>query len=290
MLNKIKVFLLRWIYRLMSAWAWRGWKSNAAHSVLQIPTPAGPIALRMYANERGADKPLIVYFHGGGWVIGDLVTHHPFCEVLGSQSGCTLISVDYRLAPEHPYPAAHDDCLEASRWVISKLAELGPNNGTVILAGDSAGANLATCTCLSLKAEERGKVAGEIVIYPVTNHYSSPSPSYLEKASGYALSSNLMRWFWDVYLSNGSGDYPRRTTPLQADNLASLPPTLLVTAEHDPLRDEGVAYGESLRASVVLVQHKHFEQEQHGFACSQGPTPSFKTLTIDIVNWIKNLN
>ena len=299
MFNTAKVFLLRAFYRFISAWAWRGHKNDAVFSVLQISTPAGPLAIRMYANDQGADKPLVVYVHGGGWVIGNLKTHHPFCQELCSQSACTVVSVDYRLAPEHPYPAAHDDCLAATRWVIEHIAELGPNNGQLVLAGDSAGANLATCTALALDAAERSVTIGELLIYPTTDHYSTPYPSSVEKAKGYKLTTKIMHWFWDTYtgkikisksIDSNPADKPRlRATPLNAANLAALPSTFLITAEHDPIRDEGIAYADKLRDAGVELQYRHFEQAQHGFACSEGPTPDFQRLMNDIVRWLTNL-
>lgn len=299
MLHKIKVFLLRWLHRMFSAWAWRSWESDVSSSALEIPTDAGPLSLRHYANKRGADKPLIVYFHGGGWVIGDLETHHPFCQALCAQSACTVVSVDYRLAPEHRYPAAHDDCLDATQWLIAHLPELGPNNGKVVLAGDSAGANLATCTCLALDAGERSVTVGELLIYPTTDHYSTPFPSSVEKATGYRLTTKLMHWFWDTYagkLKNSeernegtANQLPLRATPLKAENIASLPSTFLITAENDPIRDEGIAYADKLRDEGVALHYRHFEQAQHGFACSEGETPDFQRLMNDITRWLDKL-
>ena len=202
------------------------------------------------------------------------------------------MSVDYRLAPEHPCPAAHNDALTASQWIAQRLSELGPNNGSFILAGDSAGANLATCTALALSPRERELLAGEIIIYPVTDHYSNPYPSYEEKAKGYALSSDLMRWFWDTYLGfkGSNGSVPVITTPIHSPNLASLPPTLLITAEHDPLRDEGRAYADKLRAQGVAVHDSHYKDAAHGFASSAGASPDFHQLMDEIGNWIARLD
>lgn len=293
MFNKIKVIILRWIYRFLSARAWRGSASARADtklSVLQLPSPDGPLALRMYASNNGSDKPLIVFFHGGGWVIGDLDTHQPFCQELCRRSGCTVVSVDYRLAPEHPFPAAHNDCQFSATWITRRLGELGPNNGTVVLAGDSAGANLATCSALEMGEAERAKLAGEIIIYPVTDHYKTPYPSYTEKGKGYALSSNMMRWFLDTYIGNSSESFSPVATPLHAINLSSLPATLLITAENDPLRDEGIAYGEKLKQANVAIKHHHFAQDQHGFACSEGITDSFEKLMFEVCDWLASLD
>lgn len=292
MFNKIKVILLRWMYRYLSARAWRDSapaRADTELSVLQLPSPDGQLAVRMYASNNGGNKPLIIYFHGGGWVIGDLDTHQPFCQELSRRSGCTVVSVDYRLAPEHSFPAAHNDCLFSATWITNRLGELGPNNGTVVLAGDSAGANLAVCSALEIGDAERTKLAGEIIIYPVTDHYKTPYPSYTEKGKGYALSSSMMRWFWDTYIGNSRDNFSSRATPLHALNLSSLPATLLVTAENDPLRDECIAFEKKLNEAKVTIKHLHFPQDQHGFACSEGVTNSFEKLMLEVCDWLESL-
>lgn len=288
MFNRIKVSILRFFYRFISARVWKKEGLELPHSVLHAVTDESSLELRMYIGEGGADKPLMIFLHGGGWVIGDVETHNSLCQSLCLKTGCTVVSVDYRLAPEHPCPAAHNDALAATQWIVQRLGELGPNNGSFILVGDSAGANLATCTCLALGKSERELLVGEIVIYPVTDHYTNPYPSYQEKAKGYALTSNLMRWFWDTYLGNTNAP-PPATTPIQASNLASLPATLLITAEHDPLRDEGKAYGEKLLAAGVVLQYSHYENAAHGFASSAGSSPDFHRLMDEIAVWVRGL-
>ena len=291
MWQKIKVWGFRKYYRFSSAREWRELAVDPTYNPLQIPGPGGPLQARMYRGGSSADKPLIVYFHGGGWVIGDLLSHHPFCQTLSQKSGCTVISVDYRLAPEHPFPAAADDCLAATRWVADHIGDFGPTNGRLVLAGDSAGANLATCTCLELDPGTRALVAGEIVKYPVVDHYSSSHPSYIERASGQLLTSKVMRWFWDTYLAGLAPDSAaaRRAMPLHATNLAALPPTFLVTVEYDPLRDEGIAFGQRLTEAGVAVVHHHFENASHGFACSEGPTEHFNTVMEALTAWLRQL-
>ena len=299
MFTKIKAIIVRWGSRLVSARAWRDHASDNGYSVLQVPAAAGHLALRMYAGDPSADKPLIIYFHGGGWVIGDLQTHQPFCQSLCAHTGCTVVSLDYRLAPEHPYPAAHDDCLEGTRWIAKRLDELGPNNGKFILAGDSAGGNLATCTCLALEEAGRTLTACQLLLYPTTDHYSTPYLSSAEKATGYELSTKMVHWFWDTYMGRGqpkegadagtANQIPARTTPLHATNLATLPSTLLVTAQNDPIRDEGIAYADKLRANGVDLQYRHFERAEHGFACTQGQNPDFVQLMSDTKRWLEGL-
>jgi len=292
--RKTKAVLLRKIYRLMGASTWKGHSPQVAWKRFHATTPAGRLSLRVYTGDSTGNKPLVIYFHGGGWVLGDLESHHPFCKTLCHRSGCSVIAVDYRLAPEHPFPAAHDDCLAITNWVAANITELGSSSGKIVLAGDSAGANLATATCLELEPGVRQVVVGEVVIYPVTDHYESAFPSYKEKARGYNLTSSMMRWFWDTYLANTGTSPPdkqlQRATPLKAENLSSLPPTLLVTAENDPLRDEGIAYADKLRKAGVLVQYRHFEDAAHGFACSEGPTANFEFFMSDLVEWLHHLD
>ncbi|MEJ2530505.1 MAG: alpha/beta hydrolase fold domain-containing protein, partial [Halioglobus sp.] len=136
MFQRLKVWGLRRFYHHISDRGWKGRIGPPTWNPLQIPGPAGPIHARMYASQSGSNRPLIVYFHGGGWVIGDLDTHHPFCQTLSDRSGCTVISIDYRLAPEHPFPAALDDCLTATRWIAGHIGDFGPSNHTLVVAGD----------------------------------------------------------------------------------------------------------------------------------------------------------
>ena len=290
-LQTLKVWGLRKYYRHASAQGWKGHIEDAPYSSLQISGAAGAISARMYANSKGADKPLIVYFHGGGWVIGDLDTHHAYCQALSSRSGCTVIAVDYRLAPEHPFPAAADDSLAATQWLAEHVEGLGPSNGKLVIAGDSAGANLSLGTCLELDALTRAKVVGVIAKYTVVDHYNANPPSYTERARGQALTRHLMIWFWDTYLGACRADDPQalRAMPLHAENLASLPPTFLITAEYDPLRDEGMAFSEKLREAGIAIQYRHFDSAAHGFACSEGPNENFNIYMDELLAWLDQL-
>ncbi|MEP1471158.1 MAG: alpha/beta hydrolase [Halieaceae bacterium] len=291
MWRSLYIYLFRKFYRLLSALAWRGEVEPDAFSVLQLPTHAGILTARMYSQAGGENRPLILYFHGGGWVIGDLDTHHPFCQALARATSCTVISVDYRLAPEHPFPAAHDDALAATQWVAEHINTLGPSNGRLVVAGDSAGANLATCTCLQLDGASRSRIAGQLVLYPATDHYSVHYPSYTERANASALTTKRLYFFWDTYLGgdNRRAVSAERALPSRAANLSSLPPMLLVTAELDPLRDEGIDYGKKCRAAGVQVTDHHFDNAKHGFACSEGPTPDFDTLMNNMRDWLATL-
>ncbi|MFK8049913.1 MAG: alpha/beta hydrolase [Halioglobus sp.] len=285
MLQTLKVFLLRKFYRLASAYAWKGHTQDKPYSTFHASGPNGPIALRAYLQDSGADKPMIIYFHGGGWVIGDLDTHHPICQRLSDECGCTLIAVDYRLAPEHPFPAAQDDALAATTWIAEHCGELGPSNGEIILAGDSAGGHLAIATAVELPEDVSAGVVGKIAIYPVTDHYTIDRVSYVEKGKGYALSKNLMVWFWDTYLA-GNENPSDRAFPLRSTNLSKLPRSMVITAEHDPLRDEGKAYAEALQAAGVDVAYSNYPNAQHGFAGGQGPIEDCESLLGEISQWV----
>ena len=273
LLQPLWVWFLRKFYRLNSARGWRKHSTEVTFSDLQIPAATQTIPARLYHCPQGTQRPLIVYLHGGGWVIGDLDTHHHFCLALSAASDCSVIALDYRLAPEHPFPAPQDDCLTATEWLAAHALDLTPCNGQLLIAGDSAGANLATCLCLELGQSSRQKIVGEMLIYPATDHYSAGSASYVEKAKGQLLTSNLMIWFWDTYLEKRTGAEPevQRAFPQRSNDLASLPPTLLITAENDPLRDEGRTYAEQLKQAGVPVSYHHFANAEHGFACSAGP-------------------
>lgn len=287
-LQKIKVAILRAYYRFANKKVWRGQFPDPPCSTLKIPGPDGPITARMYAATR-ADQPLILYFHGGGWVLGDLETHHPFCQELAQRTACTVIAVDYRLAPEYPYPAATQDCLAAAQWAATHLDELAPNNGSLVIAGDSAGGNLTAATCLTLEGEERDRLAGAITLYPVVEHYSTPQPSYTERAKAKPLSSSLLFWFWDTWLGDTPLADASSSCPLRSKELARLPPLFNITAEYDPLRDEGRTFAEAVAAAGVPVTQHHFDQAAHGFACSSGPSADFNTLMAALNDWLQQL-
>lgn len=291
MWQRIKVWGIRKGYRFICARNWRGHSSDIHWGGLEIPSDAGPIHGRIYNSSAGADKPLIIFFHGGGWVVGDLETHHPFCQELAERGGCTIIAIDYRLAPEHPFPAGPDDCLAAVHWIADHIGDFGPSNRKLVLAGDSAGANLAVATCLELGGKTRELVAGALLIYPAVEFYDAGFASYVERATGQRLTSKLMHWFWDHYLAATDPHTTKadRACPLRSDRLGSLPSILLVTAEFDPLRDEGIAFADRLRESGVTLHYRHFDTAAHGFASSEGPNDNYLALMGDASGWLSQL-
>lgn len=290
-LQGIKVWILRKYYRFISARGWQAETGKIHRAGVEIPGDDGPIHGRMFTGGGSPDRPIIVYFHGGGWVIGDLDTHTPFCELLCEHTGCTVISVDYRLAPEHPFPAAPRDCLSATRWIAEHIGDFGPSNHRLVIAGDSAGGNLAAATCLEIEQADRELIVGQLLLYPAVDHYSAGFPSYVEHATGQVLTAKLMFFFWDTYLATANVEAVDTSLafPLRSPRLDSLPATLLVTAELDPLCDEGRAFGDRLRESGVPLHYRHFDNSAHGFACSQGFNPELASLLDDISAWVEDL-
>jgi acetyl esterase len=216
--------------------------------------------------------PVLVFFHGGGWVVCTLETHDPYCRALATEAGVVVVSVDYRLAPEHKFPAGLEDCRVATEWVLTHAQELG-GNSQVLVGGDSAGGTMATVVALLLRDKGVTGLAGQILIYPVTAHYDPPTASYLENAEGYGLTRKGMMWFWDHYLNDKgeAGDF--RAAPLMASSLLGLPRAFVVTAEYDVLRDEGQAYAKRMAEAGVEVTHVFVEGMNHGFACSANEFP-----------------
>jgi acetyl esterase len=229
--------------------------------------PLGLIPLRLYRPAGVPDAvrlPVYVYFHGGGWVIGDLESHDVLCRQLTAESGACVIAVDYRLAPEHKFPAATDDAWAATRWTVAHAAELGVDAARLAVGGDSAGGNLAAAVALMARDAGGPPVALQVLIYPVTD-VGRESPSYTDFADGYLLTRDSMRWFTAHYLSKPADGADWRASPLRAPSLAGLPPALVITAGFDPLRDEGAAYATRLREAGVTVDYVAFGGMIHGF-------------------------
>jgi acetyl esterase len=235
----------------------------------EIPGPAGSIPVRVYTPNTAAPRPALVYFHGGGWTIGNLdVTDKP-CRALSHATGGVVVSVEYRMGPEHRFPAAVDDCVAATRWVAEHAAELGADPGRLVVIGDSAGGNLAAVVALVARDQGGPPIAYQVLIYPVTD-YAFETPSYIQNADGYLLTRESMRWFWDKYLASPADGGDPRAAPLRASDLSGLPAALVITCEFDPLRDEGEAYAERLRAAGVPVKLHRFDGMLHGFFWMSG--------------------
>jgi acetyl esterase len=230
-----------------------------------VPGPAGEIPVRVYRPSAGAGPyPIVAYFHGGGWVLGTLDTHDDVCRTLANRSGALVVSVDYRRAPEHPFPVPLEDCIAAVRWCALHGAEIGGNGARLAVAGDSAGGNLAAAVAMHFRDEGGPPLAIQALIYPVIN-YDFDTASYHQYASGFGLTRDMMRYFWRSYLANPTDGGLPYASPLRAENLGGLPPALILTAHYDVLRDEGEAYAARLARAGVPVRCTRYLEMNHGF-------------------------
>jgi acetyl esterase len=229
--------------------------------------PLGKIPLRLYrpvGSHENAALPVLVYFHGGGWVIGDLDTHDTLCRQLSNGAGVEVISVEYRMGPEHKFPAAVDDCITATRWVHAHAAELHIDPARIAVGGDSAGGNLAAVVAIAARDAGDLPLAYQLLIYPATDQHRG-LPSHTTNGQGYMLTSDSLSYFAGHYFADKTQYDDWRASPLLRDDLSRLPPALVLTAGYDPLRDEGAAYAERLTAAGGQATYVCFEREIHGF-------------------------
>ncbi len=242
------------------------------------PGPAGALAYRSYTPVDPAGEPLpaLVYFHGGGFVIGDLDTHDGLCRLLANASGCRVISVEYRLAPEHKFPAAVEDADAAASWVAEHSRELGIDPDRIAIGGDSAGASLAAVVCQLAKQRGGPRLALQLLLYPATES-GVDTPSRVAFAEGYLLEKKSIEWFFQQYVEPGTDPIDPRLSPLLAPDLAGLPPAHIHTAEFDPLVDEGKAYADKLAAAGVKVDYVCHPGMIHHFFCLAGAIPYART-------------
>ena len=233
---------------------------------LEVPGAVGPMAARHYIpDEPGAGPhPLLLFFHGGGFVIGDLETHDATCRLLARHAGVHVLAVDYRLAPEHPFPAPVEDATSALRWALEHAAELGADPERVAVGGDSAGGNLAAVTSLLLTREGGPRPAAQLLLYP-TVEAGRTGGSLDTYAEGFFLTKAQVKWFTAQYIPEGTDPADPRLSPLKAPDLSGLPPALVLTAGFDPLRDEGEEYAHAMRAAGVPVLLRRFPGLIHGF-------------------------
>ncbi|MBR0757645.1 alpha/beta hydrolase [Bradyrhizobium jicamae] len=258
---------------------------------ISIPAPHGAIPARIYTPTtlRKTDglAPCLVFFHGGGWVIGDLDTHEVVCKMLADQGELIVINVDYRLAPEHRFPAAVDDSVTATNWIASHAKEFGIDAARLIVGGDSAGGNLAAVVALAARDGDEPKLAGQLLIYPATD-FSRKHPSHREPETSILLTHSVIGWFGDHYL-NGADKRDWRASPAGARSFAGLPPAYVLTAGADPLRDEGDEYAKFLGDAGVPVTYRHFPGQFHGFFTMGKLLNQAKIAVTEIAAWLKSL-
>jgi acetyl esterase len=229
----------------------------------KIPGPAGELPIRVYTPQGSGPFPVLVFFHGGGWVLCDLDSHDAPCRVLTNKVGCVTVSVDYRLAPEHKFPAGVEDCFAATKWVAAHAGELNVDANRLAIGGDSAGGNLSAVIAQLARDAGGPKIAFQLLIYPATE--AELDTTSHKTFTDYFLTKDDIIWFWGHYLRGPADRKDPRVAPALTKNLKGLPPALVITAEFDPLRDEGEAYGEKLRAAGVPVTVSRYEGMIHGF-------------------------
>lgn len=259
---------------------------------LSIPAPHGAIPARIYTpntlRKNDGLSPGLVFFHGGGWVIGDLDSHDVVCRKLAHEAEMIVISVDYRLAPEHKFPAAADDAIAATGWVAANAKALGIDAGQISIGGDSAGGNLAAVVALAARDGDGPKLAGQVLIYPATD-FAMSHPSHSEPETSILLTHSVIRWFSNHYL-NGTADIDHwKASPARAQTLAGLPPSYVLTAGADPLRDEGDEYAARLKQAGVAVAYRHFPGQFHGFFTMGKLLPQANVALSEIAAWLKAL-
>jgi len=262
----------------------------ASAESLTIPGPAGDMPARLYKplTLRQSDglSPCLVFFHGGGWVIGNIDSHDVACRTLADEGQLIVISVDYRLAPEHRFPAAVEDAIAATEWISNNARQLGIDASRLIVGGDSAGGNLAAV--VAIHAREAGpKLAGQVLIYPATD-FAMTHPSHREPETSALLTHTVIQWFRDHYLGASDGEH-WKASPARVDKLAGLPPAFVLTAGADPLRDEGDEYAKRLGEAGVPVVHRTYPGQFHGFITMGKLLPKAGVALREIGEWLKTL-
>lgn len=237
---------------------------------LEVPTRAGSAACRLVAPE--SPRGVLLYLHGGGWVVGSPAEHETLARELAVRTGCAVVLGAYRLAPEHRWPAAVEDAWDVLSWISTHHGELAPAGSPLVVAGDSAGGNLATIIARRARDEGGPAIAAQVLVYPVTEA-DFDNGSYTDPANQLALNRQTLEWFWDHYVDAEHRDHPD-VSPARADDLSGLPPAIVITAGHDVLRDEGEKYAEQLRAAGVRTTLRRFDGQMHGFFTMSGLLPA----------------
>jgi acetyl esterase len=261
-------------------------------AALSIPAPHRTIPARIYVPKQprlqNGLSPALVFFHGGGWVIGDLDSHDVVCRQLAVSGALIVISVDYRLAPEHKFPAAADDAIAATKWIAANARELGIDAARLSIGGDSAGGNLTAVVALAARDGNGPKIAGQVLIYPATD-FAMTHGSHSEPETSVLLTHSVIRWFRDHYLNGAADIHDWRASPARATHLNGLPPAYVLTAGADPLRDEGDEYAARLKQAGVPVTTKHYPGQFHGFFTMGKLLQQANVAVSEIGAWLKGL-
>jgi acetyl esterase len=251
-----------------------------------IPGPAANIPVRIYTPEGAGPFPMLVYFHGGGWVLGSLESWDAPSRMLTNMIGCIVVSVDYRLAPEHKFPKPLEDCYAATQWVADNAASINGDPARIAIGGDSAGGNLAAAVALMARDHGKPRIAYQLLVYPVTDAAMNTG-SIDSCADGYLLTREMMAWFWKQYVRDSADRAHPYASPLRAQNLRGLPPALVITAEFDPLRDEGEAYAARMREAGVPVTCTRYDGTIHGFFLMSSALDQGKKAVAEAVSGLK---
>lgn len=254
---------------------------------LKIPGPGGDILVTLITPKgAAATSGCLIYYHGGGWVIGDRDTLAPACHQLAARSGMRVANVEYRLAPEHKFPAPFDDCYAVFEWFTKNGASVGVDSTKLAVGGDSAGGNLAAAVALKARDNNVSGLKLQLLVYPVTDH-SYGTVSYKDNGDGYLLTKNMMTWFWDHYLASPEDGKNPYVSPLQAKDVKGVAPAVVYTAEFDPLRDEGEAYSTRLKDAGLLLHSKRYDGQIHAFFQMGGVFPAASDAYADAANHMK---
>lgn len=255
---------------------------------IKVPTKDGPVPVRVYKPKTltKSPAPALIFYHGGGWVICDLDSHDVVCRQMADQAGFMVFSVDYRLAPEHKFPAAAVDCIATTQWIVDNAANFGIDTNNIFVGGDSAGGNLTAVVTINARDNGGPKIKGQVLVYPATD-MGMTTPSCSNPDMDVLLSSTLMRWFIEHYL-NGHGDADDwRASPLRIKDMKGLPQAFVMTAGADPLHDEGIAYKDRLTAAGVDVAYVNYPGQFHGFWTMGKLVPEANKLSSEISAWLK---
>jgi acetyl esterase len=259
---------------------------------LAIPSPYGSIPARIYSPMRlrktNGLAPCLVFFHGGGWVIGDLDSHDVVCRKLADEGQLVVVSVDYRLAPEHKFPAAVEDAITATKWIADNSRQLGIDASRLTVGGDSAGGNLAAVVAISARDGNGPDIAGQVLIYPAID-FALTHPSHREPETSILLTHSVIKWFRDHYLTGAADISDWRASPARAGTLIGLPPAYVLTAGADPLRDEGDEYAHRLKEAGVPVTYRTFPGQFHGFFTMGKLLQQANVAATEIGAWLKAL-
>ena len=258
---------------------------------LTMPGPDGhdvPLRVMRPVDAGTEPLPVLVYFHGGGFIAGGFASHDGTCAELTVAAGCVVVSVAYRLAPEHPFPAGLEDCAAAVRWVAANAASIGADAARLAIGGDSAGGNLAAAVALVNRDRGGPALAAQVLVYPVIDP-ACATGSMHSNATGYMLTTASMQWMWSMYLAGAPADSAANpyAAPCRAASLAGLPPAIVITAQYDPLRDEGDAYAAQLTAAGVPVVHSRYEGQVHGFFSMYPVAPQATVATAQVGRFLR---